>query len=97
MLFFKGEAFNKVVESLKYPSKSHYIVPYNQGDYQRLYMTNIPISDDEGFMFITKDLHEESNGKFIGYKYSGKNDVSKKWIEYTNLELGKTLMELRSK
>jgi hypothetical protein len=93
----KGEALSKVVESLKRQSKSYYILPNNQEDYDGLYMINIPISDDEGFMFITKDLHEESKGKFIGYKYKGKYNGSKRWIEYNNPELGQTLMELRSK
>jgi hypothetical protein len=60
-------------------------------------MINIPIDDDEGFMFITKDLYEESKGKFIGYKYKGKGNESKRWIEYHNPKLGEILLELRSK
>lgn len=93
----KGDALNKVLESLKYPSNSYYILPHNQEDYQGLYVINIPLSDDEGFTFITKDLHEESNGNFIGYKYKGTENGNKRWIKYNNPELGKTLMELKSK
>lgn len=47
-------------------------------------------------MFITKDLAEELKGKFIGYKYKGLENVSRKWIEYNNPKLGQTLMQLRS-
>jgi hypothetical protein len=92
-----GDALNKVIESLKYPSKSHYILPNNQEDYQGIYMIKIPITDDEGFMFITKDLQKEPKGKFIGYKYKGKENGIKRWIEYNNPKLGQTLMELRTK
>lgn len=93
----KGDALDKVVKSLRYPSKSYYILANNQKNYQGLYMINIPITNDEGFMFITKDLDEESKGKFIGYKYKGKENESKRWIEYYNPKLGETLLELRSK
>jgi hypothetical protein len=93
----KEDALNNVIESLKYPSKSYYILPHNLKGYEGLYVFNIPISDDEGFTFITKDLHEESDGKFIGYKYKGKENGSMIWIEYNNPELGQTLMKLRSK
>lgn len=89
----KGEA----LEALKYPSKSYYTLSKNSEDSHGLYVINIPISDEEGFTFITKDLNVESKGQFIGYKYKGKENGSKKWIEYNNPKLGQILMELRSK
>lgn len=93
---FKGESLNKVIASLKYPSKSYYTLSTNSESYQGLYIINIPISNEEGFTFITKDLNEESKGRFIGYKYKGKESGNKKWIEYNNPKLGQTLVELRS-
>lgn len=94
---FKGDALNKVIESLKHPGRSYYIIPKNIESYQGLYVINIPISDEEGFAFIIRDFNEESNGKFIGYKYKGKVNGTMKWIVYENPRLGQILMELRSK
>jgi hypothetical protein len=93
----KGDSLNKVIDSLKYPSKSYYTPPKNSEDYQALYVINILISDEEGFTFFTEDLEKESKGRFFGYKYKGEVNGSKRWIEYSNPKLGQTLMELRSK
>lgn len=94
---FKGEALNKVIESLEYPSKSYYLLPPKVKDVQGLYYFDIQISNEEGFIFITKDLNAESKGRFVGYKYKGKENSGKKWILYENPKLGQTLEKLRSK
>lgn len=94
---FKGDALNRVIQSLKYPGSSYYILPKNTETYQGLYIINIPISDEEGFTFIIKDIGEESKGRFVGYKYKGRVNGSQRWLVYENARLGQILMELRSK
>lgn len=96
---FTGKALESIRRSLEAPSKSYSFFPDSTDKYRAssLYVINLQISHEEGFVFITRDLEEEASGRFVGYMYEESARHEGKWMIYYNKELGHTLKALRDK